>query len=71
MRERAVRVAVLLVSNRRYGISAGDLPLEIAAGREGCLIWEKGATILFVGTVSSDVRLVMTVCSYRQQISHV
>ena len=52
-------------------VDLGDVPLEIAAEREGCLRWEKGATILFVGTVSSDVPLTMTVCSCRQQISHV
>jgi hypothetical protein len=52
-------------------VDLGDLPLEIAAEREGYLRWEKGATILFVGTVSSDVPLTMTVCSYHQQISHV
>lgn len=53
-------------------VALGDLPLEIAAEREGCLRWEKGATILFVGTVSSDVPLTLTVCSYRrQQIPHV
>jgi len=50
-------------------VDLGDVPLEIAAEREGCLRWEKGATILFVGTVSSDVPLKVTVCSYRQQIT--
>jgi hypothetical protein len=43
-------------------VDLGDLPLEISAEREGYLKWEKGATILFVGTVSSDVPLTMTVC---------
>ena len=52
-------------------VDLGDLPLEIAGEHEGYLRWEKGATIMFVGTVSSDVPLTMTVCSYRQQISHV
>jgi hypothetical protein len=52
-------------------VDLGDLPLEIAIERGGCLRWEKDATILFVGTVSSDVPLTMTVCSYCQQISHV
>ena len=42
-------------------VDLGDLQLEIAAEREGCLRWEKGATILFVNTVSSDVPLTMTV----------
>lgn len=52
-------------------VDLGDLPLEIGAEREGCLRWEKGAMILFVGTVSSNVPLTMTVCPYRQQVSHV
>jgi trafficking protein particle complex subunit 11 len=46
-------------------VDLGDLPPEIAVEREGCLRWEKGATILFVGTVSSNVPLTMTVCPYR------
>jgi len=48
-------------------VDLGDLPLEIAAEREGCLRWEKGAMILFAGTVSSDAPLTMTVCSYSRQ----
>jgi hypothetical protein len=32
-------------------VDLGDLPLKIAAEREGCLRWEKGATILFVGSL--------------------
>jgi len=52
-------------------VDLDDLPLEIAAECEGCLRWEKGATILFVGTVSSDVPQTMTVCSYCRQASHV
>ena len=52
-------------------VDLGDLPLEISAEREGCLKWEKGATILFVGTVSSDVPLTMTVCSHHRQTSGV
>lgn len=52
-------------------VDLGDLPLEISAERVGCLKWEKGATILFAGTVSSDVPLTMTVCSHRRQTSRV
>ena len=46
-------------------IDLGDLPPEVAAESEGCLRWEKGATILFSGTVSSDVPLTLSVCSDR------
>lgn len=42
-------------------VDLGDLSLEIAAESEGYLRWEKGATILFAGTVSSDVPLTLTV----------
>jgi trafficking protein particle complex subunit 11 len=63
--------ASAMAASKFQRVDLGDLPLEIAAEREGCLRWEKDATILFVGTVSSDVPLTMTVCSYRQQISHV
>jgi hypothetical protein len=42
-------------------VDLGDLPLEISVEREGCLKWEKGGTILFVGTVASDVPLTMTI----------
>jgi trafficking protein particle complex subunit 11 len=48
-------------------VDLGDLPLEISVEREGCLKWEKGATIMFVGTVASDVPLTMTVCSHHRQ----
>ena len=52
-------------------VDLGDLPLGISVEREGCLKWEKGATILFVGTVASDVPLTMTVCSHHRQASRV
>ena len=49
-------------------VDIGDLPLEIASESEGHLRWEKGATILFAGTVLSDVPLTLTVCSHRPRI---
>lgn len=49
-------------------VNLGDLPLEVAAEAEGCLRWEKGATILFVGTVFSDKPQTLTVCSHRPLI---
>ncbi|KAI9511510.1 Gryzun, putative trafficking through golgi-domain-containing protein [Russula earlei] len=42
-------------------VDLGDLPLEVASESEGYLRWEKGGTILFAGTVSSDVPLTLTV----------
>ncbi|KAI0002431.1 Gryzun, putative trafficking through golgi-domain-containing protein [Russula compacta] len=42
-------------------VNLGDLPLEVAAETEGCLRWEKGATILFVGTVLSDKPRTLTI----------
>lgn len=59
----------VVVHHNKDGMSAakiqrvdlGDLSLEIAAESDGYLRWEKGATILFAGTVSSDVPLTLTV----------
>jgi hypothetical protein len=49
-------------------VDLGDLSLEIAGESEGYLRWEKGATILFAGTVSSDVPLTVTVGLYHLRI---
>ena len=50
-------------------VDLGDLSLEIAGESEGYLRWEKGATILFAGTVSSDVPLTVTVGLYHPKKS--
>jgi hypothetical protein len=42
-------------------VDLGDLPLENASESEAYLRWEKGSTTVFVGTVSSDVPLALTV----------
>jgi hypothetical protein len=42
-------------------VDLGDLPLENTSESEAYLRWEKGSTIVFVGTVSSDVPLALTV----------
>jgi hypothetical protein len=51
-----------------WRVDLGDLSLEIAAESEGHLRWGKGATILFAGTVSSDVPLTVTVGLYHTRI---
>ena len=43
-------------------VDLGDLPLEIATTTQGCLRWEKAATIVFVGNVSSEVATTLAVC---------
>lgn len=50
-------------------VDLGDLSPEIAAESEGYLRWEKGATILFAGTVSSDVPLTLTVSLHHIRIT--
>jgi hypothetical protein len=45
-------------------VDLGDLPLEIATTTQGYLRWEKAATIVFVGNVSSDLPLTLAVCSH-------
>jgi len=45
-------------------VDLGNLPLEIAAESEAYLRWNKGVTMLFTGTVSSDVPLTLTVGSH-------
>jgi len=42
-------------------VDLGDLSLENISESEAYLRWEKGSTIVFVGTVSSDVPLALTV----------
>ena len=44
-------------------VDLGDLPLEIATTAQGCLRWEKAATIVLVGNVSSEVPATLAVCS--------
>ncbi len=45
-------------------VDLGNLPLEIATTAQGYLRWEKAATIVFVGNVSSDVPVTLAVCSH-------
>ncbi|KAH9072843.1 Gryzun, putative trafficking through golgi-domain-containing protein [Lactarius deliciosus] len=42
-------------------VDLGDLPLEIATTAQGFLSWEKAATIVFVGNVSSDVPVILAI----------
>ncbi|KAI9441462.1 Foie gras liver health family 1-domain-containing protein [Lactarius indigo] len=42
-------------------VDLGDLPLEIATTVQGYLRWEKAATIVFVGNVSSDVPVILAI----------
>ncbi|KAF8271123.1 Foie gras liver health family 1-domain-containing protein [Lactarius quietus] len=42
-------------------VDLGDLSLEIATTAQGCLRWEKAATIVFVGSVSSEVPATLAV----------
>lgn len=43
-------------------VDLGDLPLAIATTAQGYLRWEKAATIVFVGKVSSDSPVTLAVC---------
>lgn len=54
-------------SGKVQRVDLGNLPLEIATGCQGYLRWEKSATIVFAGTVSSDVPITLTVCSHSSQ----
>ena len=44
-------------------VDLGNLPFEIAKTVQGCLSWEKDATIVFVGNVASKVPTTLAVCS--------
>jgi hypothetical protein len=57
---------VLASTAKIQRVDLGDLPLKITGEKEGYLRWKKGATILFAGTVSSDVPLTLTVGSHGQ-----
>jgi len=50
-------------------VDLGDLPLETATTAQGYLRWEKGAAIVFVGNVSSNVPLTLAVCSHTSAVA--
>jgi trafficking protein particle complex subunit 11 len=54
----------LAANTKVQRVDLGDLPPEIAVECQGHLQWEKSATIVFAGTVSSDVPITLTVCSH-------
>ena len=50
-------------------VDLGDLPPGIATTAQGCLRWEKAATIVFVGSVSSEVPATLAVCSQTSMVA--
>ncbi|KAI0300474.1 Gryzun, putative trafficking through golgi-domain-containing protein [Multifurca ochricompacta] len=50
-----------VVSGKVQRVDFGDLNPGIGAQAKGCLRWGKGGTIVFVGTVSSDVPMTLAI----------